>query len=96
MSEYHFGSHFWPFQLDRPFWMSEIHFRWNFWPFQILFFIFDEMVAGGHFGCPQITFYFRSIHNFFFFIFFDKMPPGGHLGWDDNVNYRTCPRYLDE
>ena len=31
----HFGSHFWPFQIDRPFWMSEIHFRWHFWPFQI-------------------------------------------------------------
>ena len=35
MSENHFGSHFWPFQIDRPFWMSEIHFRWHFWPFQI-------------------------------------------------------------
>ena len=59
MSENHFGSHFWPFQIDRPFWMSEIHFRWHFWPFQIhteLYLIFDKMVAGGHFGCPQITF----------------------------------------
>ena len=35
MSENHFGSHFWPFQIDRPFWMSEINFRWHFWPFQI-------------------------------------------------------------
>ena len=23
-SENHFGSHFWPFQIDRPFWMSEV------------------------------------------------------------------------
>ena len=28
-------SHFWPFQIDRPFWMSEIHFWSHFWPFQI-------------------------------------------------------------
>ena len=32
------------------------------------------MAAGGHFGCPQITFdrisgHFRSIRNFFFYIF---------------------------
>ena len=27
--------HFWPFQIDRPFWMSEIHCRWHFWTFQI-------------------------------------------------------------
>ena len=54
------------------------------------------MATGGHFGCPQITFdrfsgHFRSIRNFF-----DKMAAGGHFGWDDNVNYRTRPRYLDE
>ena len=24
------------------------------------------------------------------------MAAGGHFGWDDNVNYRTRPRYLDE
>ena len=35
MSENHFGSHFWPFQIDRSFWMSENNFRMNFWPFQI-------------------------------------------------------------
>ena len=55
------------------------------------------MAAGGHFGCPKITFdhiscHLRSIRNFFF----DKMAAGGHFGWDDNVNYRTRPRYLDE
>ena len=38
----------------------------------------DKMAAGGHFGCPKITFdhssgHFRLIHNFFFFDFFDKM-----------------------
>ena len=57
------------------------------------------MGAGGHFGCPKITFdhiscHFRSICNFF--DFFDKMAAGGHFRWDDNVNYRTRPRYLDE
>ena len=30
MSENHFQSHFWPFQIDRPFRMSEIHFQWHF------------------------------------------------------------------
>ena len=24
------------------------------------------------------------------------MVAGGHFGWDENVNYRTRPRYLDE
>ena len=27
---------------------------------------------------------------------FDKMTAGGHFGWDDNVNYRIRPRYLDD
>ena len=168
MSENHFRSHFWPFQIDtqlsffwnvwqngwrRPFWMSEFHFRSHFWPFQIdrpfwisknslliailaisdgyrFFFkfltkwplatildvwkslsiaflaisdwsaIFDVRNSPsmaflsiwqnvGHFGCPQITFdrisgHFRSIYTQLFF------------GWDDNVNYRTRTRYLDE
>ena len=29
-------------------------------------------------------------------LFFDKMGSGGHFGLDDNVSYRTRPRYLDE
>ena len=52
--------------------MSENHFRSDFYPFhidkQLYFFleIFDKMAAGGHFGCPQITFdrfsgHFRSM-----------------------------------
>ena len=140
MSENHFGSHFWPFQIDRPFWMSEIHFwflfLWrpfwtsekhfgsHFWQFQI-----DR-----HFGCPKFTYdgisgHIRSIRNFIYFLkfwqngrrwpfwmsannfvlhfcpfqnfmyflyFFDKMAARGHFGWDDNVNYETRPRYLDE
>ena len=49
------------------------------------------MAAGGHFGCPQIT--FDRISGYFFFDFFDKMAAGGHFGMEDNVNY---PRYLDE
>ena len=28
--------------------------------------------------------------------FLDKMAAGGHFGLDDNVSYRTRPRYLDE
>ena len=32
----------------------------------------------------------------FCLIFFDKMAACGHLGLDDNVSYRTRPRYLDE
>ena len=49
MSENHFRSHFWPFQINMqlffiiflqngcrwPFWMSENNFRSYFWPFQI-------------------------------------------------------------
>ena len=31
-----------------------------------------------------------------FFPFFDKMAAGGHFLWNDNVNYQTRPRYLDE
>ena len=34
-----------------------------------------------------------QIHTDFFF---DKMAAGGHFGWDDNINYRTRPRYLDD
>ena len=66
------------------------------------FLILDKMAAGGHFGCPKITFdhsscHFRSIRNFFFFLkFLDKMAASGHFGLDDNVSYRTRPRYLDE
>ena len=37
----------------------------------------DKMAAGGHFGCPKITFdhsscHFRSIRNFFFFEIFGQ------------------------
>ena len=66
--------------------MSEIHFRWHFWPFQIhteLNFV-DKMAAGGHFGCPQITFdyisgHFRSIRNYFLKLFLTKWPPAAIL-----------------
>ena len=34
--------------------------------------------------------------NFFLLKFLDKMAAGGHFGLDDNVGYRTRPRYLDE
>ena len=77
------------------------HFWWHFWAFQIhtdINFIlnFHKMAASGHFGCPKITFYripghfCPSIRNFFY------CWQNGHFGWDDNVSYRTRPRYLDE
>ena len=60
----------------------------------------------GHFGCLKFTFdsnyvNFRSIQIFFPIhternFFFEKMAAGGHFGWDDNVNYQTHLRYLDE
>ena len=50
------------------------HFGSHFWPFLINtdFFFFYKMAAGGHFGCPKITFdlisiHFTSIRNFNFF-----------------------------
>ena len=116
MSENHFRSHFWPFQIDRPFWMSKIHFRSYFWPFQIdteLFFFSSHIRCHfrSHFSPFQIDrpFWVSEIHFrshfwlcqidpelFYFVEIFDKMAAGGHFGWDDNINYRTRPRYLNE
>ena len=78
MSEIHFQSHFWPFQIDRPVWISEIHFQSQFWPFQIdtkknsgshfgclkitLDRISDHFRLIGHFGCPEFTFDGISAH----------------------------------
>ena len=81
--------------------MSKIHFRWYFWPFQIhtdlnFFLILDKMAAGGHFGCPKIVLAISDRYATFFLKFLDKMADGGHFGLDDNVSYRTRPRYLDE
>ena len=47
------------------------------------------MAAGGHFGCPKITFdlisiHFTSIRNFIFFEIFDKMADVGHF---------VCPKF---
>ena len=66
MSENHFGLHFWPFHFGCPKFGS-------IWSFIIFFKVFDKMVAGGHFGCPQITFdcvsgHLRSIRNFFLIV----------------------------
>ena len=60
--------------------------------------LFYKLAAGAQFGCPKFTFdgisgHFRCIR---ILINFDKMAAGGHFGWDDNVNYRTRTRYLDE
>ena len=40
--------------------------------------------------------HFRSIRILIIFFNFGKMAAGGHFGLDDNVSYRTRPRYLDE
>ena len=39
---------------------------------------------------------FLAISDRYATFFFDKMVAGGHFGLDDNVSYRTRPRYLDE
>ena len=54
MSEIHFRSNVWPFQIDKQFFVN----------------FFDKMAAVGHFGCPKFTFdhisgHFRSIRNWF-------------------------------
>ena len=59
--------------------------KWFFYSF------FNKMAAGGHFGCPKITFDHSSCH-----FRLDKMAASGHFGLDDNVSYRTRPRYLDD
>ena len=46
---------------------------------------FYKMAAGGHFGCPKLTFdgisgHFRSIRNFLFNLFY-KMAAGAHFGY---------------
>ena len=86
----------------RPFWMSENHFWWHFGPFQIHTDL-NNILNFGQNGCGRP--FWMSENNFWShfwpfhidnFLFFDKMATGGHFGWDDNVNYRTRPRYLDE
>ena len=59
------------------------------------------MAAGGHFGCPKITFdhsscHFRLIRNFFFLEIFGQNGRRRHFGLDDNVSYRTRRDILDE
>ena len=46
---------------------------------------------GGHFGSQFLPFQIDT-QLFIYFLFFDN----GHFGLDDNVSYRTRPRYLDE
>ena len=62
------------------------------------------MAAGGHFGCPKITFdlisgHFRSIRNFYFFEIFDKIADVNHLDVRNSLSiaflaisdrYATC------
>ena len=70
MSEIHFRSHFWSFQID----------------IQLYFFleIFDKMAAVWMFGCPKFIFNCWPFHidtqHFFFLEIFDKMAAVGHFG----------------
>ena len=82
MSEIHFRSHFWPFQIDQSFWISEIHFRSQFWPFffrSIQNFLFRRpfWMSENHF-----RWHFWPFHTelYLFFEIFDKMPTDGHFG----------------
>ena len=58
LSKFNFFGNFWQNGCRRPFWMSEIHFGSHFWPFltNTDFWFVYKMAAGGHFGCPKITF----------------------------------------
>ena len=81
MSENHFGSHFWPFQIDRPFWMSEIHFRWHFWPFQIhnltKWPLFSFWMSANNFRSHFWPFQIDT--QLFFNFFWTKWPPAAIL-----------------
>ena len=55
----------------------------------IIFLNFWQIAGGG----PKKKFWSFQIDTQ---LFFDKMAAGGHFERDDNVNYRTRPRYLDE
>ena len=90
MSEIHFRSHFWQFQIDtqlsfffgnfwqngcrRPFWMFTLDCISGHFRLIRIFNFFYKMATGGHFGCSKITFY--CIYNHFRSI--------GHIG---------CPKF---
>ena len=87
MSENHFRSHFWSFQIDT----------------QLYFFleICDKMAAISHFGCPKFTFdrisgHFRSIVHFGFTKFtFDSN--SGHFSSIQNFFFQRlnhCPKII--
>ena len=67
MTENHFRSHLWPFQINTQLFFHKMaaggHFGW-------LKITFD-----------RISRRFRSIRNFYLFDFFHKMAAGGHFGW---------------
>ena len=86
-SENHFRSHFSPFQINTQFLFLFFFTKWLpaailddrkslliaflSISYQYASFFSHKIAAGGHFGCPKITFlriscHFRSIHNFFF------------------------------
>ena len=70
----HFVSHFWPFQNNTKLWITFLAIL-DQYRFFFYFEFFYKMAAGGHFGCPKITFdlisgHFRSIHNLIFVLKF--------------------------
>ena len=86
----------------RTYWIFKNYFRLHSGNFRSIGHFGCPKCRRPHLGCPKkITFdrisgHFRLIRNFLFWFFVDKMAAGSHFGWDDNVNNRTRPRYLDE
>ena len=79
MSENHFQSHFWPFQIFTK-WLPSaildvrnslwIRFLAILYQYRFFFDFFYKMAAVGHFGCPKLTLdqisgHFISIQIFF-------------------------------
>ena len=87
MSEDHFRSHFWPFQINTKLFFN-VFLKWPLLNaflaisdrYETFFFlIFDKKTAVGHFECPRLTFYhisgqFRSIRIFFKNLFTKWLP----------------------
>ena len=69
--------------------------KWGRWE-NVLFKKFGQNGRPLPFWMSENNFRSQFLPNFFFFKFLDKMAAGGHFGLDDNVSYRTRPRYLDE
>ena len=91
MSQNHFRSHFWPFQIDTELFFGKAGCHLDGMTMSIIKLVRD-IWGRRPFWMSEITFdrisgHFRQIRNFFWQ---SRLP----FGWDDNVNYRTRPRYL--